>query len=204
VKFNKNYGFAEGNNRGAKKTKGDYVIFLNNDTSVEPEWLMELVKAARPDDVGICGSKIFDKKIGEIGEGHMFMGIEYQKSGNKMKECFWVSGCSMLVKKKTIKEMGDFFDSSYFMYYEDMDACWRARNLGYKVVYTPNSVVYHKGSTPNEKTKYLHYRNKIRTFKKNSSFPLAQIYLAAIAGIVVLKCPRGHKKEMIREILRSN
>jgi len=204
LSLRKNYGFSEGNNKGATKAKGEYIIFLNNDTEVEKDWLIELVKVANDKKIGICGPKIIDKTLGEIGEGHMIFGMEYQRSGNKLKECFWVSGCSMFVKREVIEKMGRLFDPSYFMYYEDVDACWRARRLGYKVMYVPTSIVHHTGRLPTEDTAFFHYRNKIWTFKKNTKFPLTQLYMIPIGIVVILKCPLKYKIDIFRQIIRSD
>lgn len=204
LKLEKNYGFCEGNNIGIKEAKGKCIIFLNNDTEVDKNWLIELVKVAEDKKVGICGSKILDEKLGEIGEGKMIFGMAYQRAGNKTKECEWVSGCSMFTKKEVINKLGIFFDSNFFMYYEDVDVCWRTRKIGYKVMYVPTSIVRHVGSSPNKKMAYLHYRNNIWTLKKNAEFPLKQIYMFLIFFAVLLRCPRNYKMEALRQIINSN
>ena len=189
-----NYGFGGGYNKGIPKAKGKYMIILNNDTDVEKDWLIELVKVANTSDkIGICGSKISDKIIGNVGEGHIniFTGEASQKDNEKAIECFWISDCSMLIKRevveKMIKEMGTVYDNPYFMYFEEVDVCWRARLLGYDIYYVPTSVVNHLGSATakNEFSgslmKYYHYRNKIWTFRKNTRFPLTQLLMVPIA-----------------------
>lgn len=202
LRLDRNWGFAEGNNKGVEKTKGEYIIFLNNDTAVHKEWLMKLVKtASKSKDIGICGSKVIDKKLeAEIGEGRLnFLGIpDIRSRHDSEKECFFVSGVSMLIKKSVLSKFQHCFDPEYFAYFEDIDLCWRTRILGYKVIYVPKSIVSHEGGGTSSKggrvkgtvrrssMKFYHYRNKIWTFKKNLRFPLEQIFLVPISLITIL------------------
>lgn len=187
LKLDKNYGFDEGYNRGIKIAKGKYIVILNNDTKVDKNWLIELVKVANMDKkIGICGSKIVDEKIGDVGEGYInILGVAYQKSSDRVKECFFTNDCSMLIKKEVVKKMGKVYDSSYFIYFEEIDVCWRARLLGYKVLFVPQSIVYHLGAATASRMgnimNFYHYRNKIWTFKKNSRFPLTQLFMVPIS-----------------------
>jgi GT2 family glycosyltransferase len=192
LKLDDNYGFSQGNNSGLDIAKGSYIIFLNNDTEVEKEWLKELVNVAQSDkSIGICGSKIKNFSGNELrniaGEGYLNMlGIPRFSSGAKEpKPCFYVSGCSLLIKKSVIRDLGYCFDDRYFLYFEDIDLCWRARLNGYKVVYVPTSVVNHKKAMTSAMigkiVDYYHYRNKIWTFKKNLRTPLMEIVLPFVA-----------------------
>jgi len=168
LKLDQNYGFSKGNNSGLDVAKGDYIIFLNNDTAVEKDWLMELVKVAKSDkSIGICGSKIKNfsgKKLKTIaGEGYLSMlGVPKFVIGTEhAKSCFYVSGCSLLIKKPVLRKLEYCFDERYFAYFEDIDLCWRARLKGYKVVYVPTSVV------------------------KNLRTPLMQMFLPFVAASTV-------------------
>ena len=185
--LDKNYGFDGGYNKGIAKAKGEYLLILNNDTSVDKEWLMELVKVANSDKgIGICGSKIVDEKIGNVGEGYVnLLGMQTQKAGPKTKECFWISDCSMLIKKEVVEKMREVYDTSYFIYYEEIDVCWRARLLGYKVFFVPKSIVNHLGAATAERMgnirAWYHYRNKIWTFRKNLRPPLSQTLMIPVS-----------------------
>ncbi len=187
----KNYGFGEGFNRGIEIANGEYIIILNNDTMVDKDWLIELVKVANTDKkIGICGSKISDEKLGDVGEGHInFLGTPSQKDNENVTKCFWISDCSMLIKKEVIKKLGRLYDPSFFMYFEEVDVCWRAMLLGYDVYYVPNSLVHHTGSASSSKAgsimKFYHYRNKIWTFKKNLRFPLDAIMMVPISAMTL-------------------
>lgn len=190
LQLDKNYGFAEGNNRAIEKAKGDYLIFLNNDTKVDENWLTELINVAnRNKKIGVCGSKVLDETLDAVvGEGRLniLSMPEIRSKHDTESECFFVSGTSLLIKRTALRKLKYCFDPSFFAYFEDVDLCWRARLLGYRVFYVPQSVVLHKGSGTTKTSKkrsimkFYHYRNKIWTFKKNSRFPLTQIFMVPV------------------------
>jgi len=193
-KLDKNYGFDEGYNMGIEKSKakGDYLVILNNDTEVEKDWLIEMVEVAEKDkSIGVCGSKIVDERLGEVGEGYMsLLGVPIQKAGDNVKECFWISDCSALIRRVVKDKMGKIYDDDFFIYFEEIDVCWRARLLGYKVVFVPKSVVYHKGAATASRVgwimKFYHYRNKIWTFRKNTRPPFTQLLMVPISITAVM------------------
>ena len=184
IELKKNYGFAEGNNIGIIKAKGEYVVLLNLDTIVDKNWLSELVKVAQlSKKIGIVGSKIYyDDDKTTIN----FAGSSCDKYGNtrnigdkkfdyelvsqqNLKKSFYICGASILIKPDLYKKM-KLFDPDYFMYYEDVDFCWRAWIFGYEVFYTNKSFIYHKIdriAKDFKKKKYLSERNKLRTLLKN-------------------------------------
>lgn len=158
----KNYGFTEGNNRGAKLAHGDFLVFLNNDTEVHRDWLYELVKIMATDPrIGICGSKIMSmKKPGIVQYSgrclHILGGVIPNPSINfksGMGTSFNVVGCvqgsSFLVRKSVFKSLLGF-DSSYFLYSDEVDLCQRAWISGNYVAYSSKSIVYHYGGGGSE------------------------------------------------------
>lgn len=187
-----NLGFAKGNNVGIEVAKGKYIVTLNNDTTVEPHWLEELVKVAENDEkTGICASKILwmDKpniiystglvlKYGctVADRGHL---EEDRGQYEKVQQVFGACACSALYRKKMLNEIGPF-DETYFAYYEDSDLSWRAQNAGWKAVYVPTSICYHKSwGTPKAPTIHkIAKRNAVRTVCKNASTPLLLIIFA--------------------------
>jgi len=178
-----NLGFAEGCNEGMRNAKGEYIALLNNDTEVDSKWLEEMVQVAKSNpQIGMCASKIVmfhDRKIlnsagGEydiFGFGHD-RGLYEADNGrySRSEEVFFASGGAMLICKTVLKNM-ELFDSRYFMYGEDLDFCWRARLQGYRVIYVPSAVVYHKyGGTMkaiNVQRLYLNSRNNLCSILKN-------------------------------------
>ncbi len=152
-----NFGFAEGNNIGARETRGKYVIFLNNDTEVEKEWLNAIVSIMEADPtIGACQSKIRKMDNPEILEtaGGVLdycgfphgRGLSEYDNGqfDRVEEIFASKAVSMTVRRSVLKEVG-LFDPKFFIYCDEADLCWRIRLRGYKVVFVPKSIVYHKG-----------------------------------------------------------
>ncbi len=184
IELKKNYGFAEGNNKGMNQTKGEYIALLNMDTLVDPNWLTELVKAAQKSEmVGIVGSKIYyyydRKKKYFAGSSCDKYGNTSQISTNKNEnelfikqertKTFFICGASMMFKRELYNKI-KLFDPTYFMYWEDVDFSWRAWIFGYDVYCIPTSIIYHKINRGREiylKIKYMAQRNKLRTLLKN-------------------------------------
>jgi GT2 family glycosyltransferase len=157
VENERNLGFAEGNNRGLKYATGEYIVLLNSDTEVTPNWLRELVRLAESDpSIGICGSKILDMEnrniiqvvgaLCDIYGATVNQGIG-EKDNNqydRVSDTFFICGASLLIKREVVEKIG-LFDPKFFFLAEDMDLCWRAHLAGYRVVVNPFSVLYHKG-----------------------------------------------------------
>jgi len=182
IQLEKNYGFAQGNNIGVSHANGKYIVLLNNDTVVDINWLSELVKVAEQSKyIGIVGSKNYyynDKTKISFAIGGFdkfgdpkFIGLNEKdnKLLNNQMEVFWICGASLLFRRELYKKI-NLFDPLYFIYYEDVDFCWRALISGYKVVYAPKSFLYHKigmAIKDNKIKKYWVRRNKLRTILKN-------------------------------------
>ena len=185
-----NYGFTGGYNRVLEKVDADYYILLNSDVEVPANWitpvieLMEsdpLIAAAAPkiksylqkdhfEHAGAAGGFI-DSFGYPFCRGRIFYEVEedkgqYQQSG----EVFWASGAALFIKKKYWDE-ADGFDDRFFAHMEEIDLCWRLKNLGYKIMYCAQSEVYHVGggtlNTENPFKTYLNFRNNLLLLKKN-------------------------------------
>lgn len=184
IKFNKNYGFAEGNNKTIEYARGEYIALINNDTEVDKEWLMELVKSAMNHGDGIYGSTMFldQKETIMYAGGKMAIWGKPIWSGafQKYKEyieyetpklTFYADGAGMLMKKDLFLKLGGF-DERYFAYSEDYDLSWRAWLYGLKVIHVPKSKYYHKiGGTLGSRSPfyvYLQWKNELRNIIKNA------------------------------------
>lgn len=160
----KNLGFTGGNNLLSKKTKGKFIVLLNNDTVVDKKWLTHLLKmfVAYP-NVAVVQPKIryfynktyFDYAgaaggfIDSFGypftRGRIFNSIEKDRGQyNKITPIFWASGAACVIKKSIIKKVGGLFKLDFFNYMEEIDFCWRIHNKGYSVFYCPSALVFHK------------------------------------------------------------
>jgi GT2 family glycosyltransferase/glycosyltransferase involved in cell wall biosynthesis len=150
-----NGGFIESCNTGAKMAKGQYLMFLNNDTVVHPNWLDSLLDVFNNyEDTGLVGSKLIypNNQLQEAG-GIIFSdasGWNYGRMGNPdepwynhIREVDYCSGASILVPKELFQKLG-YFDERYKpAYYEDTDLAFGVRHLGKKVYIQPASVVTH-------------------------------------------------------------
>jgi GT2 family glycosyltransferase len=156
LSLDKNYGFTRGNNEGVKVASGEYVVFLNNDVTVDENWLTELVKTVLPKPERIVTSKslFFDKRdvVDHIGSKVTIIGrslcVNFGRKdrGTEKNPKFVVQpyGASMLVKKNVFEKIG-MFDEDYFTSLEDTDFGLKAWLYGYEVMYVPTSIFYHVG-----------------------------------------------------------
>jgi GT2 family glycosyltransferase len=156
----RNLGFVESCNRGAAEARGDFLVFLNNDATVEPGWLRSLVKTAEADEnVGAVGSLFLypDGRVQEAGGGVWRDGEAFRYGWGRSpedrrllfaREVDYCSGASLLVRRELFEQLGGF-DMRYApAYYEDVDLCIGVCSLGRKVVYQPLSrVVHYEGAT---------------------------------------------------------
>ncbi len=183
LRFDKNYGFAEGNNIAIKQAKGDYIFLLNPDTKVEPECVNKLVETMEKDkNIGICMPKmlIFNEPsvINSTGiiANKVLQGRDrgaweldcgqYDRERQILGAC----GAGMFIRRNLFEKIG-YFDRLYFAYYEDLDFSIRTRWSGYKINFVPQAIVYHK-YRPFRKdifNEYIDHRNRLRTMLKNMS-----------------------------------
>lgn len=163
VQNKENAGYSGGNNLGIKKAIEDgvdYMFILNPDTTVDKDAIEFLVSAVDSEDVGISGPKIFfstpdgSEKIwyagGVFDKDNVIgkhRGVDEQDHGQyeQKEETGFVSGAAMMVKKEVFEKIG-FFDENYFLYYEDSDFCFRAKQAGFKIMYEPRAIVYHENA----------------------------------------------------------
>ena len=148
-KLEKNYGFAEPNNIGAKIAKGNFLLFLNNDTIPKPDFITEFIHAIKNDpEIAICQSLLLrpDNKIDSSGDFVDTLGRTYNSRDlpENTRRILSARAASMMIRKKDFFDLGGF-DKKFFVSFEDVDIGWRASLWGYKVVVVPKSVVYHKG-----------------------------------------------------------
>lgn len=165
VRNKENLGFVEACNIGAAKAKGSYLVFLNNDALVTKNWLESLIKTIKSSPkIGLVGSKIMypDGRLQEAG-GMIFQdgsGWNYGKNDhpdryqyNYVREVDYCSGASIIINKTLFDSFGGF-DMLYApAYYEDTDLAFKVRKAGLKVMYQPESAIYHiEGATAGTST----------------------------------------------------
>ncbi len=153
-----NLGFAGGNNIGIQAARGEYIVLLNNDTWADPHWLEELVKATQSDPViGMWASKVCSyyqrDRIEAAGELIYWDGLcrargQYERDHgqyNAMEEILFPPGCGAMYRKSLFDGIG-LFDEDFFAYADDSEIGIRARLAGWKCLFVPPAIVYHKNS----------------------------------------------------------
>lgn len=179
LKSLENNGFGAGNNIGIKyalKNNAELVLLLNNDTTVERDFLLNMVDEFEDPNVGMVAGKIYYYDKPEViwsagGYINKFKGLGCHYGINKVdndefnirKEVNFLTGCCQLIKSQVIKKIG-LYEESFFLYLEDVDYCINVLESGYKIIYQPRSIIYHKvsASTDELSEMYLYYFNRNR------------------------------------------
>jgi len=204
IKNRFNSGFSEGNNSGINFSlqflNPDYILLLNNDTVVDKNFLDELVKFADNNpNVGVAGPGVYcynqSDKIDNIGYYINICNARISPSQVTLKKIKspntsldFVIGCCLLIKKSVIDDIG-LLDKRYFLYYEDVDWCLRAKKQKYDIVYVPKSKMWHKISSFERRSISLYYgnRNSFLLIKKNMNrFAILFCYSLLIFNKIIL------------------
>ncbi|MEY8337826.1 glycosyltransferase family 2 protein [Lachnospiraceae bacterium 62-35] len=155
--LNENTGFSGAVNRGIRAAKTPYVILLNNDTQVRPDYVRELVRCMeRSPKIFSVSSRMIQSSnpslIDDAGDMYSLMGWAYQrgtgqsvKGYRKPRRIFSACAGAAIYRRAVFDEIG-YFDEMHFAYLEDMDIGFRARIAGYDNLYCPKAEVYHVGS----------------------------------------------------------
>lgn len=155
IRDGQNRGFLLNCNHAAKFADGKYILFLNNDTNVQENWLSTLVELMEKDkNAGMIGSKLVypDGRLQEAGgiiwddaSGWNYGRLDNPQNPeyNYVKEVDYISGASIMIRKSLWEEIGGFDDRYAPAYFEDSDLAFEVRNHGYKVMLQPKSVVVH-------------------------------------------------------------
>lgn len=192
IKNNANSGFAKGYNDALKHIEADYFILLNSDVEVTFNWIKPIIALMDSDKtIAACQPKILDFKnklyfeyagaaggfIDKYGypfcRGRIFNELEKDNHQyDDAVEVFWATGACMFVRASAFWEV-DGFDEDYFAHMEEIDVCWRMKNVGYRIYVEPKSLVFHVGggtlNKNNPKKTFLNFRNNLTTLVKNSN-----------------------------------
>lgn len=191
IETGKNLGYAGGNNAGLEYVlRGDaeFVLLLNNDTKVDPKIVSELVAASRsrpdaaffspkiyiysePTRIWFAGGRWMEAKARFF---HLGQGIE-DTDGQfaTVKDIDYVCGCALFARTSVIRQIG-LLDERFFLVFEDVDWCYRARAAGFKLIFVPQAVLWHKasksfGGSASPMISYFHTRNRLLWGKKHLS-----------------------------------
>jgi GT2 family glycosyltransferase len=187
IENKKNLGFAGGMNSGIKKSRGEYIVTLDNDRFIiQKEWLSLLVETAEYDKkIGVVipmllrygtnkiqGWQVAPNFLTKITSVTFLFGAGKKDRGQFSKIVDIAAG-NGLFKKEVLEKVG-LFDEKMFNYFEETDLCYRIKKAGYRVVLQPKSKMWHKGSSTIKPKSYFaiyhSYKNKIRFILKNYDF----------------------------------
>jgi hypothetical protein len=212
IRNEKNLGFTGGNNvgiRDALKKNPDYLLLLNNDTIVTPAFLTEMIRVAETDSrIGMLNPKIYyfepADKIWYAGGKYIrwktfpvHFGLRQRDDGsyNQTQEVSFVTGCALLVRSEVVRKIG-LLDEVFFLSYEDVDWSARALEAGYKAMFVPASVIWHRDSYDTKrnaglaKRDFYTMRNAVLCARKHLPLyqvPLFAFSMMAYVGFVTLR-----------------
>lgn len=190
ILLDKNYGFAEGYNQALKHINNKYTVLLNSDVEVTPGWIDAPLKAMNEQpDIAAAQPKILAQRNKEYFEyagasggfmdrygypfcrGRVLHAIEKDNGQyDTPVDILWATGACHFVRTEVYKQEGGL-DGRFFAHQEEVDFCWRLRCRGYRLVCTPDSVVYHVGgatlSVESPRKTYLNFRNNLLMVYKN-------------------------------------
>lgn len=192
-----NYGFAGGYNHILKRVEADYFILLNSDVEVPVNWIQPVIDRMESDKkIAVAQPKIKWQKqkdqfeyAGAAGgfmdlhafpfcRGRIFDNVEVDKGQYDANiDIFWASGAAFFIKSKAWNEVKGL-DEDLFAHMEEIDLCWRLKNLGYRIVCCTDAEIYHLGggtlNANNPYKTYLNFRNNLIIMQKN--LPLQDAY----------------------------
>lgn len=213
IRHPENLGFCEGNNSGARAARGRWLLFLNNDTWLEPDCMEKLV--AGTEKLGAAASTPLvlnypDDSFQDFGfYGFDIFGLPSSSAAaTHTREIFIAGGCSYLIRADVFNQLG-MFDSEYFIYSDDADLSWRVWIAGYKVAGIYEARLHHRGAAgvnpsggistlefrTNDRKRFLTNRNCLLTLLKNGQFllllpiiPLLPLlFVESLAGAFILR-----------------
>ena len=190
ISFPKNYGFAEGYNRAIDQVDSEYVVLLNSDIEVTPDWVQPLVEYADSHpEVSALQPKMksfthrdYFEYAGAAGgyidhwgypycRGRIFETVEKDAGQyNSVADIFWATGACLFVRTDDYRKAGGL-DVHFFAHMEEIDLCWRLNRMGKRIVCVPQSTVYHVGGATLQMGSshkiYLNFRNNMLMLYKN-------------------------------------
>ena len=210
-----NRGFAAANNQGMEVAKGDYISLLNPDTIVHPDALDKLVNLLDSNPhVGVCGTKLLngDETIQRtVREFPSFRAALYRYTIFKLFSIFRnqyrhymmfdfdydkqadvdeVTGAALMIRRPVVEQTGGM-DERFFMYYEEVDLCYRVKEQGWRVVFTPDSVITHLGGQSSEqipvKKRIMMVTSMLKFFRKHRGKPVTGLFNILFKPAMILR-----------------
>lgn len=229
IKHSVNGGYAKGYNDALNHINADVFCLLNNDVNVTKNWLNPIISTFNSNkNIAVVQPKILDYKnplyfeyagaaggfIDKFGypycRGRIFNTIEKDNHQyTNETPIFWASGACLFIKRNVFME-AQGFDTSFFAHMEEIDLCWRVKNLGYSIMYNGHSKVYHLGggtlANSHPKKTYLNFRNSLYLLVKNADGNLFTVILSRLVldGIAAVKFLLELKPKHFISILKAH
>lgn len=199
-----NGGFSKGYNDALVHIDAEYYILLNSDIEVTENWIKPIIRLMDNDKrIAVCQPKLrsfYEKEkfeyagaaggfIDKYGypfcRGRLFQTLEVDNGQyDDVCEVFWATGAAMFVRAELYHKFGGL-DNDFFAHMEEIDFCWRMKNEGYKIMYCPDSIVYHVGGGTlpknNARKTYLNFRNNFFLLYKN--LPSNQLFVVFVVRL---------------------
>lgn len=185
-----NFGFAKGYNEALQQIDAEYYVIMNSDVELDENWMQPVMDMLEKDNsIGAVQPRILSyheknsfEYAGAAGgfidwygfpfcRGRIFDSIEKDTGQYEQAiDIFWGSGACLIIRAELFHKAGGF-DEDFWAHMEEIDLCWRIKNMGYRIVVCPESKVYHLGggSLPygNPMKLYLNFRNNLSLLYKN-------------------------------------
>lgn len=225
-----NYGFAKGYNVALNQIDAEYFVLLNSDVKVESGWIKPCIKQFEKDQkvvaiqprvkshnepenfeyAGAAGGFI-DKFGYPFCRGRILDHVEQDHNQyNQSTEIFWATGACMFVRAEAYKNAGGL-DADFWAHMEEIDMCWRLKNQGFKIVYEPQSLIYHLGGGSleygNPRKVYLNFRNNLFMLYKNlpkKGFGLTLFIRLVLDGIAGFKFLVGGETKAFGAVIKAH
>lgn len=205
IESKENLGFSKGQNLALKKIDKPLILILNPDTKLEPDSLSKMVHFMESNpEVGVASSKVRDAK-GNLSSngGDLPFGISLLSwlfnfdiaglpSFHRNDDDFyaqgnvgWVSGAFMLVRKATLEKV-KYFNEDYFMYFEDVELCYKAQKSGFRVAINSNTEITHLSGASSKNPRYVQWTGEMKNLIKFSYQNFGAIYGLYVSMLVRL------------------
>ncbi len=212
----KNLGFCVANNRAAQSARGAFLVFLNPDTLVDPDWLVHLLRPFNDAAVGLTTAKILlmthPDRINTCGNDVHLSGLTLCRGMGRERKCYSVSedvsavsGAAFAIRRDLFHQLGGF-DEDFFIYMEETDLSCRARLAGWRCAFVPESIVWHDYNLRFGSQKvFFQERNRYRMLIKNLRWPTLVMLLPTLllAEMVTWGFVLGNDRQNWRNKLRA-
>jgi GT2 family glycosyltransferase len=225
IALQENAGFAKANNRGVQESRGKFLLFLNTDTVCLPDAVRILLERLRTDtSAGAAGPVLFNNPASyqvSFGRRVNFSGQFWQKTvlnpyfrralkrKPKSRNVGWLSAACLLCRREAFERVGGF-DDRFFIYFEDIELCFRMIRAGWKLFFVPQARVFHAGGAttlPRRAESRFEYRKSQAYFYRKHNSRMSSVFLKAYLRLEVARgiargAFRGEQGAMLREKYR--